>query len=66
MTHGGNLGIIEAVYCGKPVIGIPFFLDQPRNIIKLEEQGAGIMLDYRLLSKENLYHAISSMIQNSR
>ncbi|XP_050522868.1 uncharacterized protein LOC126895255 [Daktulosphaira vitifoliae] len=65
MTHGGNLGIIEAVHVGKPVIGIPFFLDQPRNIIKLVEQGAGIMLDYKSLTKETLYHAINSMIQNS-
>lgn len=66
MTHGGLLGIIEAVHSGTPVVGIPFFFDQPRNILKLVAQGCGIILDYETLSEDTLYDAITTVIRNDR
>lgn len=66
MTHGGLLGVLEAVHSGVPVIGIPFFFDQPRNILKLAEQGCGILLDYNTLTKDALYDAITTIVNNSR
>ncbi|XP_050442608.1 UDP-glucosyltransferase 2-like [Adelges cooleyi] len=65
MTHGGLLGTIEAVHSGVPVIGIPFFFDQPRNILKVVEKGAGILLEYENLTRESLYGAINAIITNS-
>ncbi|XP_050427170.1 UDP-glucosyltransferase 2-like [Adelges cooleyi] len=65
MSHGGQLGVHEAIHSGVPVIGIPFFFDQPRNILKLVSQGAGILLDYDLLSREYLSDAINTIITNS-
>ncbi|XP_066581162.1 UDP-glucosyltransferase 2-like [Prorops nasuta] len=32
ITHGGLMGTQESVYCGVPMIGIPFFADQHVNI----------------------------------
>jgi len=66
MTHGGFLGILEAVHSGVPVIGIPFFFDQPRNVLKIVEQGAGILLDYETVTADTLYNAITTIINNSR
>lgn len=66
MTHGGLLGTLEAVHSGVPVVGIPFYFDQPRNILKLVEQGAGILLDYDTLTKDSLNNAIMTIINNSR
>jgi len=66
MTHGGFLGILEAVHSGIPVIGIPFFFDQPRNILKLVEQGCGILYEYETMTEETLYDAITSIINNNR
>lgn len=66
MTHGGLLGILEAVYSGIPIIGIPFFFDQPRNVLKLVEQGCGIILDYDTMTKDVLYDAISTVVNNNR
>jgi len=65
MTHGGLLGTLEAVHSAVPIIGIPFFFDQPRNILKLVEQGSGILLDYETLTKDNLYNAITTILNNS-
>lgn len=66
MTHGGLLGILEAVHSGIPVIGIPFFFDQPRNILKIVEQGSGIILDYDTITKDILYDAIITIVNNNR
>jgi len=32
ITHSGNSGTIEATSAGIPVLGIPIFFDQPRNL----------------------------------
>jgi glucuronosyltransferase len=66
MTHGGLLGVLEAVHSSVPIIGIPFFFDQPRNILKLVEQGSGILLDYESMTEDVLYNAITTIINNSR
>lgn len=66
MTHGGCLGIIEAVHSGIPVIGIPFFFDQSRNILKMVEHGSGILLDYHSLTSDIIYDAIMTIISNNR
>jgi len=66
MTHGGLLGIIEAVHSGVPVVGIPFFFDQPRNILKLVQQGSGIILDYESMTNDILYNAITTIVNNNR
>jgi len=66
MTHGGLLGTLEAVHSGIPVIGIPFYFDQPRNILKLVEQGAGVLLEYETMTADTLYNAIITIINNSR
>lgn len=66
MTHGGLLGILEAIDSGVPIIGIPFFFDQPRNILKLVERGSGILLDHESLSTDILNNAIITIVNNSR
>jgi len=65
MTHGGLLGVLEAVHSSVPIIGVPFFFDQPRNILKLVEQGSGIILDYETMTEDILYNAITTIINNS-
>ncbi|XP_060833725.1 UDP-glucosyltransferase 2-like [Rhopalosiphum padi] len=65
MTHGGLLGVLEAVHSSVPIIGVPFFFDQPRNILKLVEQGSGILLDYESMTEDILYNAITTIINNS-
>jgi len=64
MTHGGLLGIMEAVYTATPIIGVPFFFDQPRNILKLVEQGSGILLEYETMNSDILYDAITKIVGN--
>ncbi|XP_046688217.1 UDP-glucosyltransferase 2-like [Homalodisca vitripennis] len=47
IAHGGLSSTIEVVNFGKPMIGIPFFTDQFRNVKLVEEKGACIYLDIK-------------------
>ncbi|VVC25656.1 UDP-glucuronosyl/UDP-glucosyltransferase [Cinara cedri] len=64
ISHGGMSGIYEAVDSGVPVLGIPLFFDQPHNIANIVHWGAGVMLDYKTLTKDTLINAIREMINN--
>ncbi|XP_028255002.1 UDP-glucuronosyltransferase 1-2-like [Parambassis ranga] len=41
VAHGGTNGLQEAIYNGVPVLGIPLFFDQYDNLLRLQERGAG-------------------------
>lgn len=45
VAHGGTNGLQEAIYHGVPVLGIPLFFDQYDNLIRLQERGAGKILE---------------------
>ena len=45
MTHCGNNGQLEAVYHGVPMVGVPHFVDQPFNAVKMEYRGYGRKCD---------------------
>ncbi|XP_069676580.1 UDP-glucosyltransferase 2-like [Periplaneta americana] len=64
ISHGGINSVIEAVYRGVPVLGIPFLLDQRTNIHKLVAKGAAIKLDPLLLTKENVIKNIREILYN--
>lgn len=57
-------GIYEAVDSGVPVLGIPLFFDQSHNIANIVHWGAGVVLDYKTLTKDTLINAIGEMMDN--
>lgn len=61
ITHGGPLSLMEAVYYGKPVIGIPLLNDQKANMAKAVSQGYGVSLDYETLSEESFKGALDAV-----
>ncbi|KAG7224547.1 hypothetical protein INR49_011299, partial [Caranx melampygus] len=46
VAHGGTNGVQEAIYHGVPVLGIPLFFDQYDNLLRLQERGAGKILQF--------------------
>lgn len=58
ITQGGMLSMMEALHYGKPILGIPFFKDEKRNVDKAVSQGYGLSLDYDTLSEDSLRSAI--------
>uniref|UniRef100_A0A2S2PG58 UDP-glucuronosyltransferase n=1 Tax=Schizaphis graminum TaxID=13262 RepID=A0A2S2PG58_SCHGA len=64
ITHGGLHSIEEAVYNGKPVIGIPFFADQLSNMRLVEKNGYGRMINYDELTEESFGKAVEEVLTN--
>lgn len=62
ITHGGLLSLQEALYHGVPVVGIPFFADQPGNVARLGELGIGEMLLFNNITADNVYNIINKIL----
>ncbi|XP_032669493.1 UDP-glucuronosyltransferase 2C1-like [Odontomachus brunneus] len=65
ISHGGAMGSIETLYYGVPVIGIPLFADQHRNINMFVYKGMGVKLYYDKLSEKIMDAALNTVLNNS-
>ncbi|KAH8277066.1 hypothetical protein KR026_004741, partial [Drosophila bipectinata] len=54
ITHGGLLSTIESIHYGKPLLGLPFYHDQFRNMEYVMRQGLGLALDLKKMTAEEL------------
>ncbi|XP_066282656.1 UDP-glucuronosyltransferase 1-2-like [Branchiostoma lanceolatum] len=66
VTHAGRSSVYEALHHGVPVVCLPTCLDQPANAARLVARGAGISLNYRTVTVEELYQAIVTVITDER
>lgn len=64
VTHSGLLGTQEAMWYGKPMVGIPFFCDQKRTIDKSVQLGIGVEVNFRTLSVEGFKKAITTVLED--
>lgn len=62
-THGGNLGVIETVHCGKPAIVTPFYGDQYLNAAALSERGMGFRLNILEITADKIYELAAKALQ---
>ncbi|XP_025425741.1 UDP-glucuronosyltransferase 2B13-like [Sipha flava] len=66
ITHGGLMGVMEAVHFGVPMIGIPVFGDQQSNIANCVEKGVAVGLDYRRITAQKLIIGLRTIITDTR
>ena len=62
VSHGGLNSIYESSYHGVPMVIIPLFADQSGNAMKIQETGAGIILDLKGLKPDYLTQAVNKVI----
>lgn len=65
ITHGGLNSVIESVWHGVPVIGIPLTTAGYDNLLRLTAREVGIMLQKADLNKESIKSAVRE-IYNSK
>ncbi|OXA38205.1 UDP-glucuronosyltransferase 2B7 [Folsomia candida] len=66
ITHCGGGGTEEAVFHGVPLIGIPFYGDQPLNAQSAENRGYLVRLEWNDLTEDRLLEAINEVLNNPR
>lgn len=66
ISHAGMLSTHEALWHGKPVIGMPFFVDQHRNLQKLVTVNVASKVEFRELSVESFKSAIAKVVNDQK
>nr|XP_023028475.1 UDP-glucuronosyltransferase 2C1-like [Leptinotarsa decemlineata] len=64
ISHGGLLGTIEAVYFGVPILGIPRFWDQHKNIEDAGRRNMAIKLNYHNINEQVFGSALNELLNN--
>ncbi|OAD58667.1 UDP-glucuronosyltransferase 1-6 [Eufriesea mexicana] len=66
VTHGGLMGTQEAIYCGVPMIGIPVFADQVKNIKTLEHKNVAVLLDSLNITEQGMDSALNKLLHDPK
>ncbi|KAJ8918835.1 hypothetical protein NQ315_011121 [Exocentrus adspersus] len=66
ITHVGLLGKIEAVYHGVPMLGLPVYWDQEKNINDAVRQGFALSIPFPQLDEKNFEWALKELINNPK
>ncbi|KAG5685003.1 hypothetical protein PVAND_014206 [Polypedilum vanderplanki] len=66
ISHSGMLSTLESTWHGIPIIGIPLFSDQIRNLKKSMNAGAAVKVDFHEITTENLKSALLEILENPK
>ncbi|KAH8292130.1 hypothetical protein KR054_006005 [Drosophila jambulina] len=63
ITHGGLQSTVESINYGKPMLGLPFFADQFRNMEHVSQQGLGLVLNFKEMTTEEFKDTILRLLE---
>ncbi|KAG5685001.1 hypothetical protein PVAND_014204 [Polypedilum vanderplanki] len=66
ISHSGMLSTLESTWHGIPIIGIPLYADQIRNLKKSMNAGAAVKVDFHEITTENLKSALLEILENPK
>lgn len=59
------MSAIETIHCGKPMVAIPMFGDQPLVASILVEKQVAVTVNYEHLKDDHLFNAINEVLTES-
>ncbi|XP_030378353.1 UDP-glucuronosyltransferase 3A1-like [Scaptodrosophila lebanonensis] len=66
VSHCGGLSSQEATWHGVPLVGIPLFLDQHRNLRQSLNADVAVQVDYLSMTTQDLIYAIKEATENEQ
>lgn len=61
------MGILDALYSGIPIVGIPLFADQFSNVNFIVQNGCGLELRFDRLTDENIvYDTLTTVLEEEK
>ncbi|XP_055915056.1 UDP-glycosyltransferase UGT5-like [Eupeodes corollae] len=66
VTHCGGLSSQEAIWRGVPMVGVPLFVDQHRNLRLSLEAGIAVKLDFATMTSKDIVEAIKKVIEDPK
>ncbi|XP_031328821.1 UDP-glucuronosyltransferase 2B19-like [Photinus pyralis] len=66
VTQGGLQSMEEAISGGVPLVGMPFFGDQPLNCMRMVNLGIALAIDTETLTSEDLKKTIIEVAENPK
>nr|ATN96038.1 UDP-glucuronosyl transferase 330A3 [Myzus persicae] len=66
ISHGGLMGILDALYSGVPIVGIPLFADQFSNMNFIVQNECGLQLQLDLIDEQVAGDTISTVLHDDK
>ncbi|EZA59830.1 UDP-glucuronosyltransferase 2B15 [Ooceraea biroi] len=66
ITHGGLMSILEAIFCGVPMIGVPLFADQFKNVETSITRNVAVKLDVHKVTVKDMDAALNAILHDPR
>lgn len=66
ISHGGMLSTLEALHNAVPILGIPLWGDQKRNVECGVSSGWALRLNYANLTEDSFRWTVNEMLDNPR
>lgn len=65
VSHGGTNGILEAIYHGIPIIGLPLVFDQHDNLSRMKYKGGAQVLDIATINEDVFLLTLQEVLNNA-
>ncbi|XP_018321655.1 UDP-glucuronosyltransferase 2B20 isoform X1 [Agrilus planipennis] len=66
ISHAGLMGTQESVFCGVPILEMPFFGDQTLNAKNLVLKGSALEISFIDMSKEEILNVLKELLENPK
>ncbi|EZA59833.1 UDP-glucuronosyltransferase 2B4 [Ooceraea biroi] len=66
VTHGGLMSTMEAIFCGVPMIGMPLYADQFKNVEACVTRNVSVKLDVHKMTEKDMDAALKAILHDPR